>query len=71
MNMIVAYCKNNGIGIKNTIPWYIPKDFRRFKKLTEITYNKETSNIIMGRNTWDSLPRNLYLKEIILFFLIH
>lgn len=57
MNMIVAYCKNNGIGIKNTIPWYIPKDFRKFKKLTEITNNKETSNIIMGRNTWDSLPR--------------
>lgn len=57
MNMIVAYCKNNGIGIKNTIPWYIPKDFRRFKKLTEITNNKKTSNIIMGRNTWDSLPR--------------
>lgn len=39
------------IGSNGTIPWYCPKDLQRFK---QITMGK---TIIMGRKTWDSLPR--------------
>ena len=54
--MIVAYCKNRGIGQNNLIPWYIPEDFKYFKKMTS---NVKNSGIIMGKNTWESLPKNL------------
>ena len=52
--MIVAYCKNRGIGQNNLIPWYIPEDFKYFKKMTS---NVKNSGIIMGKNTWESLPK--------------
>ena len=42
--------KNHGIGYNNKLPWYIPDDLKRFKKLTT------GSIIVMGRKTWDSLP---------------
>ena len=34
MNLIVAYCKNRGIGLKNNLPWKLSLDMNRFKKLT-------------------------------------
>lgn len=52
-NIIAAYTKNRGIGIKNKLPWNIKSDLNFFKKTT----NKST--IIMGRNTWNSLPKYL------------
>ena len=50
--MIVAMCKNGGIGIKNTIPWYFKKDLNYFKKLT---IGDGNNAIIMGKNTWNSI----------------
>jgi dihydrofolate reductase len=50
INIIVAMTKNHGIGYNNKLPWYIPDDLKRFKKLTT------GSIIVMGRKTWDSLP---------------
>jgi len=49
--MILAVDKNNGIGINNTIPWHSTADFKHFKE--------ETAGkiIIMGYNTWKSLPK--------------
>ncbi|AGF46649.1 dihydrofolate reductase [Candidatus Kinetoplastibacterium desouzaii TCC079E] len=48
--IIVAYSRNRVIGAKNSIPWKLPSDLLHFKH--------KTSNypIIMGRNTWESLP---------------
>ena len=54
MNIIVAMCKNRGMGFKNTIPWHLSSDLQRFKYLTTSFENK--NNVIMGRKTWDSLP---------------
>ena len=54
MNIIVAMCKNRGMGFKNTIPWHLSSDLQRFKYLTTSFENKY--NVIMGRKTWDSLP---------------
>jgi len=52
--MIVAFDAERGIGKYNDIPWNIPNDLKRFSKLTRGDGNNA---IIMGRNTWESLPR--------------
>jgi len=50
ISAIVAVDNNWGIGFNNDLLERIPEDLQRFKSLT-------TDNIIiMGRNTWDSLP---------------
>ena len=52
MKLIVACDPNGGIGYKNRLPWSkIEGDLPRFKRLTE------GGVVVMGRNTWDSLPK--------------
>ena len=57
-NIIVAFSKNRGIGLKNRLPWNIPSDLKKFRKLT---IGNGNNAVIMGKNTWDSLPVK-YLK---------
>ena len=59
INVIVAFCKNNnGIGFQNNIPWNLNSELKYFKEITTIKDNNQSSNIvIMGRKTWDSLPK--------------
>ena len=65
VNLIVAICKNNGIGKGNMIPWRIRDDLSYFSKKTSGYYGMSNSNInieppnavIMGRKTWESLPK--------------
>jgi dihydrofolate reductase len=47
--LIVAYDDNFGIGLNNSIPWYLPNDLKRFKELTL------NSNVIMGYKTFESI----------------
>ena len=56
INLIVAICKNNGIGYKNTLPWKISSDLKKFKKLTQ---GKGNNAIIMGKNTYESIKKSL------------
>ena len=49
--LVVAIADNGVIGKDGGIPWRIPEDLQRFKALT-MGYP-----IVMGRKTWDSLPR--------------
>ena len=49
--IIVAYDQNRIIGHKGDIPWHLPEDLKLFKKRTV------GHPIIMGRKTWDSLPK--------------
>lgn len=52
ISIIVACDPNYLIGTEdNKIPWNLPKDLEFFKQTTL------NSPIIMGRKTWDSLPR--------------
>ena len=51
ISIIVAVASNNAIGMNNELLWHIPDDLKRFKKLTL------GHNLIMGKNTWYSLPR--------------
>ena len=62
-NLICAYCNNRGIGLENTIPWKISDDLKYFKSITttvlENNSTKTLKNIVvMGRNTWESIPSN-------------
>ena len=62
VKLIVAMCKNNGIGIDNKIPWRISEDMIYFSKKTSGDYAMMNETIkknavIMGRNTWESLPK--------------
>jgi len=49
--LVVAAAENGVIGKGGDLPWRLPEDLKRFKALT---LGKPT---IMGRKTWDSLPR--------------
>jgi dihydrofolate reductase len=59
MKLILASDPNGGIGYQNKLPWTnIQGDLPRFKRLTE------GNPVIMGRNTWDSLPKKPLPKRI-------
>lgn len=50
--------KTRGIGFQNALPWSIKEDMEWFKKITTQPYEKNSKNtVIMGRNTWESLPK--------------
>lgn len=49
--IIAAVADNGAIGVNGTLPWNLPKDLKRFKERTI------GSAVIMGRNTWESLPK--------------
>lgn len=53
-NMIVAFDLYRGIGKDNKLPWYFPEDLKNFSKLTR---GKGNNAIIMGRHTWESIPK--------------
>ena len=73
VKIIVAMCKNRGIGYHNNIPWCIKEDMVYFANKTGGAYAKfakdennvipnntkpniKKNAIIMGKNTWMSLP---------------
>lgn len=51
--VIAAVARNGVIGIHNRLPWRLPEDLRRFRALTT------GHAVVMGRKTWESLPRAL------------
>ena len=53
MNIIVAATKNMGIGLENKLPWHLKNELKYFKRKTVGNYN---NLIVMGKNTWLSLP---------------
>src|SRR6476646_4833077 len=51
--LIAAVASNGVIGIDNRLPWRLPDDLKRFRALTL------GHAVVMGRKTWESLPREL------------
>ncbi|MCZ4353034.1 dihydrofolate reductase [Roseovarius aestuarii] len=50
LSLVVARDRNGAIGKDGDIPWHAPEDLAFFQRETT------GGAIIMGRNTWDSLP---------------
>lgn len=53
VNIIAAIGKNNELGKDNNLIWRLPKDLKFFKETTMGNY------IVMGRKTFESLPKKL------------
>ncbi len=53
LSIIAAVANNGVIGKEGGLPWYLPEDLKRFKRLT-------TGHVVvMGRKTWESLPEHV------------
>ena len=53
LTMIAAAAENNALGKDNDLIWHISEDLKRFKRLTS------GHAIIMGRKTFESMPKAL------------
>ncbi|MFS4456562.1 dihydrofolate reductase [Maribacter sp. 2304DJ31-5] len=53
ITIIAAASENDALGKDNDLVWHLPDDFMRFKKITM------GHKIIMGRKTFESLPKPL------------
>jgi dihydrofolate reductase len=53
ISMIVAYARGRVIGKEGKIPWHLPADLRRFKKITR------GQVVVMGFKTFEMLGRPL------------
>lgn len=51
LTLVVAVAKNGVIGRDGKLPWRLSSDMKRFKAATM------GKPVLMGRKTWDSLPR--------------
>ena len=51
IHIIAAVAQNGAIGYQNKLIYWLPNDLKRFKALTT------GHTIIMGRKTFDSLPK--------------
>lgn len=53
VSLIVATSKTGVIGDQGRIPWHLPAELQRFKRITM------GHHIVMGRKTWESIGRLL------------
>jgi dihydrofolate reductase len=51
--IIAAVARNRVIGSEGRLPWRLPEDLKRFKRLTT------GHTVLMGRKTWESLGKPL------------
>lgn len=49
--LVAAVSDNNVIGTQGRLPWHLKRELKWFKM------NTHNGAVIMGRKTWDSLPR--------------
>lgn len=51
--LVAAVAKNNVIGKRNEMPWYLPEDLKHFKEITS------GHTVLMGRKTFESIMTKL------------
>jgi dihydrofolate reductase len=56
VSLIVAMSENRVIGREGGLPWHLPADLKRFKRLTE------GHHVVMGRRTWETLDGPLPVR---------
>lgn len=59
ISIIAAIGKNRELGRSNDLIWHIKEDLKNFKNLTMGKY------IVMGKNTYESLPKHLEGRKYI------
>ncbi len=59
ISIIAALDEQGGIGFENQIPWHLPADLARFKKLTM------GHHLILGRKTYESIGSALPGRQMI------
>jgi len=57
ISLIVATDKNLGIGKENKIPWNLKSELKYFSEKTQSSNPYSINVVIMGRNTWESIPQ--------------
>jgi dihydrofolate reductase len=50
ISLIAAHDRDRVMGVNNDLPWSLPSDLKHFQRMTR------GQAVIMGRNTWLSLP---------------
>lgn len=60
ISIIAAMDERQGIGIDNKMPWHLPADLKRFKKITM------GHHLIMGRKTYQSIGNPLPGRTMII-----
>lgn len=56
MTVVAVWCRHIGdnlIGIGNQLPWHVPSDLERFRKIVEGQF------VVCGRKTYESLPNRI------------
>jgi dihydrofolate reductase len=56
LTLIVAATRSNGIGQNGRLPWRLPKELAYFAQVTSNAPDGHANAVIMGRNTWESIP---------------
>ena len=59
VSLIVAMDEKGGIGKQNQLPWHLPSDLKRFKKLTM------GHHLVMGRKTYETIGKPLPGRKMI------
>lgn len=57
LTLIVAATKSNGIGQNARLPWRLPLEMKYFANVTSTAPEGKLNALVMGRNTWESIPR--------------
>ena len=60
ISIIVAIAQNRAIGFENKLLYWLPNDLKRFKALTT------GHTIIMGRKTFESLPKGALPNPVLI-----
>ncbi|HHH31135.1 MAG TPA: dihydrofolate reductase, partial [Polyangiaceae bacterium] len=58
ITLVAAVARDRAIGKGGDLPWRLPGDLRRFRRLTV------GHAVVMGRKTWDSLPKRPLAKRL-------
>lgn len=54
--IVATLLPNMGIGYKNALPWRLRNEMKYFKTVTSTAPAGLMNAVIMGRNTWESIP---------------
>ncbi|KAI0363896.1 dihydrofolate reductase [Pilatotrama ljubarskyi] len=57
LTIVVAATRSNGIGRQSQLPWRLPKEMAFFSRVTTGAPEGTMNAVVMGRTTWESIPK--------------